>query len=65
MKAGFTTVVLSRGSATVVFKSVPARICDDCGEYWLEETIAEDLYHRADLIFASGQELAISSFAVA
>lgn len=31
MKTGFTIVVLSRGSATAVFKSVPARIFN---EYW-------------------------------
>jgi YgiT-type zinc finger domain-containing protein len=65
MKDGFTNVVLSKGSATVVFKNVPARICDDCGEYWLDEAVADDLYRRSNQMFESGQELAVSSFAVA
>ena len=29
---GQTTVTLERGDATLVFKSVPALICDNCGE---------------------------------
>ena len=33
MKAGLTQVVLTRGNATVIFRNVPAQICDDCGEY--------------------------------
>ena len=65
MKPGFTTVVLTRGESTVVFKRVPALICDDCGEYFLDELITKDVYERAESGFASGQEVAISTFAFA
>ena len=32
--SGFTTVTLTRDEAVVVFKAVPADICQNCGEYY-------------------------------
>jgi YgiT-type zinc finger domain-containing protein len=34
---GKTTVTLERGGTVVVIKDVPAEICGDCGEYYLDE----------------------------
>ncbi len=65
MKPGRTTVVLTKNEATVIFKHVPAIICDDCGDYFLDEQTATDVYNRAQQVFSSGQELAISTFEVA
>jgi YgiT-type zinc finger domain-containing protein len=62
MKDGFTQVVLTRGNSTVIFRNVPARICDDCGEYYLDEETTQDLYSRADYCFSSGQEVAIIEY---
>ncbi len=62
MKAGLTQVVLTRGNATVIFRNVPAQICDDCGEYYLDEETAQDIYNRADNCFSSGQEVAIIEY---
>lgn len=62
MKEGFTQVVLTRGNATVIFRNVPASICDDCGEYYLDEETAQDIYARADSCFSSGQEVAIIEY---
>jgi YgiT-type zinc finger domain-containing protein len=46
---GRTTVTLTRGNTTVVFRDVPALICDNCGEEYVDEgttarllAIAED-----------------------
>lgn len=65
MNPGFTTVVLTRDDATVIFKQVPALICDDCGEYILDEETTKEVYERADVSFQNGQEISISIFAVA
>lgn len=65
MKPGYTTVVLNRGDATVIFKHVPALVCDDCGEYFLDEITTKEIYQRADTSFESGQEISIATFAVA
>ncbi|MFZ2725131.1 MAG: type II toxin-antitoxin system MqsA family antitoxin [Methylococcaceae bacterium] len=32
---GFTTVTLERNQSTLVFKQVPADICENCGEIYL------------------------------
>ena len=62
MRDGFTQVVLTRGNATAVFRNVPAKMCDDCGEYCLDERTAQDVYARADNCFASGQEVAVIEY---
>jgi YgiT-type zinc finger domain-containing protein len=50
-KAGFTTVVLERGPSTLVFKNVPAEICENCGEEFLSsETNAHILKQSEDAI---------------
>lgn len=34
-KPGHATVTLQRGNTTVIFKEVPADICENCGEYFI------------------------------
>lgn len=47
-----TTVTLERGGATVVFKSVPASVCENCGEAYVDEsttaTLLEAMNSAAD-----------------
>jgi len=38
-QAGLVTVTLEREGTTVVLKGVPADVCDNCGEYYLSETV--------------------------
>jgi YgiT-type zinc finger domain-containing protein len=45
---GSATVTLHRGETTVVVKGVPAEVCDTCGEYYLEEPVAQKLYDQAE-----------------
>ena len=45
--AGYTTVVLERGQTTVVFKKVPAQICDTCGEEYISESVNKALLRQA------------------
>lgn len=62
MKNGFTQVVLTRGKSTIIFKNVPAKICDDCGEYFLDEHTSQDIYEQAENCISSGQEIAIIEY---
>ena len=57
MKEGFTQVVLTRGNATVIFRNVPAQICDDCGEYYLDEETAQDIYNEQNNVFLPAKKL--------
>lgn len=40
---GKANVTLSRGETTVIIKEVPAEICENCGEYYLSETVTRQV----------------------
>lgn len=64
MELGKTMVVLTREEATIVFKHVPALVCDDCGDYLLDEETTTIVYNRAKQVFSSGLELTVTTFAI-
>jgi YgiT-type zinc finger domain-containing protein len=35
-KEAYTSLVLERDQTTLVFKSIPAQICNNCGEEYIE-----------------------------
>ena len=39
VRSGKATVVFERDGTTVVFKGVPARICANCGEEYVDESV--------------------------
>jgi YgiT-type zinc finger domain-containing protein len=54
---GFVTVTLERADTVLVIKDVPAEVCTQCGEYYLDDattqrimTLGEDaVRHRAEV----------------
>ncbi len=62
-KDGFTTVILSRGEASVVIKGVPAQVCDCCAEYLLDSETTTAVLAMAEEAFAHGTEFEIRRFA--
>jgi YgiT-type zinc finger domain-containing protein len=44
---GKVTVTLERGTATIVFKDVPARVCPNCGEQYVDEAVTAGLLEQA------------------
>ena len=60
---GQATVTLQRGGSTIIFKNVPAQVCENCGEYYLSESVSEQLLTRAEAAVQSGAELEILRFA--
>jgi len=38
---------MERGEATIVFKGVPADVCDSCGEAFVGEEVSEEAYEQA------------------
>lgn len=61
--SGQVSVSLQRGAATLIFKEVPADVCENCGEYYLSETITEKVLSRANQAVKSGAEVEILRFA--
>lgn len=48
MQPGHVTVTLQRTDTVVIIKEVPAQVCQDCGEYYLDEPVAQRVYAQAD-----------------
>ncbi|WP_223280103.1 YgiT-type zinc finger protein [Nostoc sp. PA-18-2419] len=38
---------------------MPAEICDNCGEYYLDDTITEEVLQRAEIAVNNGAEVEI------
>ena len=59
---GFTTVTLERNESVLVFKQVPAEICDNCGEVYLESEINQALLGLAEKELQRGVFLEMVNF---
>jgi len=57
-----TTVTLERGGATIVFKEVPALVCDNCGERYLDEEITSIVLQQARELVKNGTQVEIRTF---
>ena len=65
LEPGTATVTLERNGAVVVFRLVPARVCQNCGDYQLSMDVAEQLYQRAEAAIAKGAEVEINRWRMA
>jgi len=65
LRPGFSSATLERGGAVLVFKDVPADICDNCGEVFHREEITRALLSQAETALKQGVELDIRRFAQA
>ena len=59
---GFTTITLERDSSTIIFKDVPALVCDNCGEKYIEDSITKELLQKANELIKNGTEVDIRRF---
>ena len=53
-REGKISVTLERNGMTLVFKDVPARICSNCGEEYLEKETTTNLLKTAEESASSG-----------
>ena len=60
---GHVTVTLKRGESTILFKNVPAEVCENCGEYYLSDEITGQLMERAEEALQHGAQVEIVRFA--
>ena len=64
-KEGTTTVTLEKDGSTIVFKEVPAHICDNCGEKYIDDSVTKELLKKAREIVKNGVEVDIRKYEVA
>ena len=62
-RPGTATVTLERGETIVVTKNVPADVCENCGEYYLSESVANTVMARAEEAVKNGAESEILRYA--
>jgi YgiT-type zinc finger domain-containing protein len=60
---GNTTVTLNRENTIIIIKDVPADICGNCGEYFLNETISEWVLNKAEMAAEQGTEIEVLRYA--
>ncbi len=60
---GIVTVSLNRGETVVIIKNVPAEVCGNCGEYYLDSAAAQRVYVQADAAVARHAEIEVLRFA--
>lgn len=62
---GHVTVTLDKAGATLVFRGVPARICANCGEEYVDGNITARLLTSATEAARSGIEVEVRQYSAA
>lgn len=62
---GKATVTLERESTTVVIKGVPAEICNNCGEEYVDDKITARLLSTAEEAVRAGVQVDVRLFEAA
>lgn len=65
IRSGTATVTLGREQLTMVVKGVPAQVCDNCGEEYLDADAADRLLQAADEAAQSGIQVDVRQFIAA
>jgi YgiT-type zinc finger domain-containing protein len=61
-RVGTTTVTLERGPLTLVIVDVPARVCPNCGEAYVDETVTAELLRTAEQMAAAGAQVDVRQY---
>lgn len=64
-RASRVTVTLERNGTTVLFKNVPAQVCENCGEQYVDERTTQTLLRAATEAANSGVEIEVRTYAAA
>jgi len=61
-RQGETTVTLERDELTLVIKHVPAKVCPNCGEAYVDEAVATELLQTAERMARSGAQVDVRRY---
>jgi YgiT-type zinc finger domain-containing protein len=64
-QSGTVSVTLERGDTTIVMKSVPAEVCETCGEQYVDEKTTQKLLAEAERAARSGVQLEVRTYQAA
>ncbi|MCS6304572.1 MAG: type II toxin-antitoxin system MqsA family antitoxin [Nitrospira sp.] len=64
-RPGTATVTLEREGTTLVIKGVPAQVCTNCGEEYMDEDTTARLLHTAEEAVRTGVQVDVRQYAAA
>jgi len=56
---------LDRGEATLVFRGVPAQVCENCGEQYVDEQTTARLLSQAETAIRGGVQVEVRNYLAA
>ena len=62
-RPGFASVTLEREATTLLFKQVPAQVCDNCGEEFIDEAASSSLLDTAEAASRAGVQVELRRYA--
>jgi YgiT-type zinc finger domain-containing protein len=65
LRPGTTSFSVDRGQMTLVLKGVPARVCNQCGEAYFDETTTRRIEEIADRVEHAGVQVAVQDYVAA
>lgn len=63
-RAGTATVTLTRDQLTLVVKGVPAQVCHNCGEEYVDEDVTSQLLKVAEEASQAGVQVDVREYLV-
>ena len=58
-----TTVTLQRDGMTLLIRKVPAEVCENCGEAYVDEITPREILHRAEEAASAGVMVDVREYA--
>ncbi|MDZ4769554.1 MAG: type II toxin-antitoxin system MqsA family antitoxin [Chloroflexota bacterium] len=65
MQPGSVTMTLERGVTTLVLKQVPAQVCDNCGEAYIDESVTIQVLAAAESAVRADVQVEVRPFTAA
>jgi YgiT-type zinc finger domain-containing protein len=62
LKPGFATVTFNKNGTVIVFKNVPAQVCDTCQDFVVDEETARELLKLSAEEASRGIEVSIINY---
>ncbi len=59
---GETTISVELGFGVVVVRHVPALVCGQCGEEWIDDAVSRKLEQQVETVRAMRQEVAVVGY---
>jgi YgiT-type zinc finger domain-containing protein len=64
-RPGAATVTLEREGTVLVVRSVPAQVCQNCGEEYIDEDITAKLLQQAEEAVRAGVHVTVRTYVLA